>query len=98
MNILEETTGTYRVRIEGMTMRQIKDIFEEKWGALMWANGGAYPAEDVRLQFIKASRIEADEALMLQALFALEQADNLVTLDSVVVAITAMRKRLESSK
>lgn len=53
MNINEETPDTHSVSITGLSMHQIKGIFEEKWGALMWYNGCAYPSEGVSLQFKK---------------------------------------------
>jgi hypothetical protein len=51
MNIMEETKGTYRIEVSGLSIREIKDIFEDKYGALMWNGGGAYPCDGVTLQF-----------------------------------------------
>jgi hypothetical protein len=51
MNIMEETKRTLNLRIKGMTMREVKDIIEDKFGALMWHGGGAYPADGIQLQF-----------------------------------------------
>lgn len=54
MNSIEETVGAYHVEITGMTIRQIKDVFEDKWGAMVWSGGAAYPSGDIKLQFKKA--------------------------------------------
>lgn len=54
MRFLEKEKGTLDLRIEGLSMRQIKDIFEQEYDALMWSEGCAYPSEKVKLQFIRA--------------------------------------------
>jgi hypothetical protein len=54
MRFLENEKGILDLRIEGLSMRQIKDIFEWEYGELMWSEGCAYPSEKVKLQFIRA--------------------------------------------
>lgn len=54
MRFLENEKGTLDLRIEGLSMRQIKDIFEQEYDALMWSEGCAYPCDKVKLQFIRA--------------------------------------------
>lgn len=51
MNSMEQAPGEYRLKITGLSIRQIKDIFENEYGALMWSGGGAYPCDGVTLQF-----------------------------------------------
>lgn len=52
--IAENTAGTYRLRVTGLTIRQIKDIFEDKFlGSMMWSNGAAYPTDGVEIRFLK---------------------------------------------
>lgn len=51
MNIIEETPGIYRVEATGLSIREIKNILELEYGALIWTNGGAYPADGIKLQF-----------------------------------------------
>lgn len=54
MRFLEKEKGTLDLRIEGLSMRKIKDIFEFEYGEMMWSEGCAYPSEKIKLQFIRA--------------------------------------------
>ena len=58
MNIMEETPGVYRIEIDGLSMRQIKDILENEWGALMWSGGKAYPSDHVKVRFFTPKKPE----------------------------------------
>lgn len=50
----EHTIQPYRLYITGLTMRQIKEIFEDKFlGSMMWSNGSAYPTEGVEIRFTR---------------------------------------------
>lgn len=52
--IAENTAGTYRLRVTGLTIRQIKDVFEDKFlGSMMWSGGAAYPTDGVEIRFIR---------------------------------------------
>ena len=54
MNLIEGEKGTFTLRIDGLSMREIKSIFETQYGSLMWSEGAAYPADKVKLQFASA--------------------------------------------
>jgi len=62
MMYFEKTPGTLDMRIEGLSMRQIKDIFEQEYGALMWSEGTAYPDDNVKLQFTRVDLASTTKA------------------------------------
>jgi hypothetical protein len=48
MNIMERTPARIHVAFDGMTFEQVRDLIEERFGALMWGpDGRAYPADGV---------------------------------------------------
>lgn len=52
--VVEHTAGTYYLRVTGLTIRQIKEIFEDKFlVSMMWSNGAAYPTDGVEIQFTR---------------------------------------------
>lgn len=54
MNLIESEKGKFTLLIDGLSMREIKDIFEIKYGSLIWSMGIAYPGDEVKLQFASA--------------------------------------------
>ena len=50
--VTEHTPGIFAVEVSGLTIRQIKEIFEDKYhGSMMWSNGAAYPTDAVCIKF-----------------------------------------------
>ena len=101
MNIIEETVGTYRVEITGMTIHQIKDVFEDKWGAMVWSGGAAYPSGDIKLQFKKAlAALDAAQPAQVNAMLveALERMVESVTGVDQVSAVNEARAALTAAK
>lgn len=57
MNITEKTPASITVRIDGMTWEQVRDMIEDRYGALMWSdNGIAYPAGHISISMTFAER------------------------------------------
>ena len=54
MNTMEETRGVYRVEFVGMSIREIKDVLEDKWGVMVWSGGNAFPGGDIQLKMLNA--------------------------------------------
>lgn len=58
--VVEHTAGIYHLRVTGLTIRQIKEIFEDKFlGSMMWSNGAAYPTDVVEVRFINPQPADA---------------------------------------
>ncbi len=66
MNIMEKTPAAISVRIDGMTWEQVRDMIEERFGALMWANGVAYPADSVSISMTFAEPASAIAARSIE--------------------------------
>lgn len=62
MMYFEKTPGTLDMRIEGLSMRQIKDVFDLQYGELMWSEGSAYPCDNVKLQFTRVDLASTTKA------------------------------------
>lgn len=76
--VVENTVGTFRMRISGLTIRQIKEIFEDKFlGSMIWSNGTAYPTEGVELRFTSTPQPDTRKAIE-QMVGALENSSETV--------------------
>lgn len=50
--VVEHTPGSFTLQIDGLTVRQIKEVFEDKFlGSMMWSGGAAYPTDGVSIKF-----------------------------------------------
>ncbi|ABM32263.1 hypothetical protein QRO11_15555 [Paracidovorax citrulli] len=59
MNIMEKTPAMLNIRIDGMTWEEVRDMIEERFGALMWSNGVAYPTGTVSISMTFAEPASA---------------------------------------
>lgn len=66
MNIMEKTPAALTVRIDGMTWEQVREMIEERFGALMWSNGVAYPTGTVSVSMSFAEPASAVAARALK--------------------------------
>ena len=57
--VAEHTKGTFTVQVSGLTIRQIKEVFEDKYhGSMMWSGGAAYPDCETSIKFVRVAQPE----------------------------------------
>lgn len=57
MNITEKTPALITVRIDGCSWEEVRDMIEDRYGALMWSDyGTAFPAGDISISMTFAER------------------------------------------
>lgn len=66
MNIMDKTTAKISLHIDGMTWEQVREMIEERYGALMWDHKStAYPTDSVvvRMAFAEPAGNVAQRAI-----------------------------------